>query len=115
MVDLSFESYLDPDYYKEIIFDFPPRICGRDSKYRHFGLKMVLLHNLSLQQVSRVIEDLLEENGLEACTKNGKLKLLETLGVWGEIFIVGHLDQKLLILYEFMSTLKRHSWHRWTF
>ena len=46
MIDLSFEAYLDHDYYKEIIFHFFPKIwgCGRDSKYRHFGLKMVLLH-----------------------------------------------------------------------
>ena len=28
MVDLSFESYLDPDYNKEIIFDFSPKFGG---------------------------------------------------------------------------------------
>ena len=61
-------------------------------------------------QVSRVIEDLLEENWLDACTKkeNSKIKKISFLGgVRGEIFMVGHLDQKRLILYEFMTTLKR--------
>ena len=39
-----------------------------------------IAHNLSLQQVSRIIEDLLEENGLDACTKKENSKIKK---IWG--------------------------------
>ena len=76
MVDLSFEEYLDPDYYKEIMFDFFPKFggVGRDSKYRHFGLKMVNCTQFEFTTSFKGHRGLVGREWFRRLYKKGKLK-----------------------------------------